>query len=283
MRKTYIHWLTVAGVLWLGSACTDEKNSPVEEEELVGIESLQLTLSEQEGNLPTRAISDYAVNSSDDPTASLTGRETWTLHVEIYKGNAVYQYGVSDFTVGSSITTWEPETPVYFPNYSTQRATLSLYPVSATEPIGPNQSAADGSALLQQDILVQNGSPTVNIVPAHIPHAQLRHAHSMLDFRLENVNDEDIFSVTVLINGIEYIPYQVADGNYPEYMLIIPVGTANPVVRVYTQGGELITSRPLLNKLPIQLLTPVTVLHFPDWNFSCRKSPLPSGLQGRVF
>ncbi|MCD8042704.1 MAG: hypothetical protein LUH10_06530 [Tannerellaceae bacterium] len=233
--KTYIHWITVYCLLIFSSACTDGEKSPEEQEEIT-IERFSLFLNELEGNLPTRAVTDYAVNTTDDPTAQLEGREAWTLHVEIYKGDNVYDpYGIADFEVGGTITEWEPTGTIHFPNYSTQKATLRLYPLTANELVDPVQDTA--AALFEQDILEQNGSPTINLVPAHIPHAQLRHAHSMLDFRLRNVNDQDISDVKVDIGGIEYTPYQVATGNYPEYMLIVPVGTVSPVIRVYTSEG----------------------------------------------
>ncbi|MCD7935820.1 MAG: hypothetical protein LUG98_03080 [Tannerellaceae bacterium] len=240
--KKYSQLIIATGILVGCFACNDTAGDPAEPgEERVPVEGVSLELDGLESSRATRAVSDYAVNKAAyDPTYTLAGRETWELEVTIYSGDTVYVDGEAVFEKVTDTyqneNRWEPTRAIYFPNYTTQRVALNLHPVGWTA-ITTDQSSTDGSGLLEQDVLEQNGNSTIAVAPAHIPSVVLRHAHSMLDFRLTNVDEDEIGEVTVLIGNEVYIPYQVQNVSNPEYMLIVPVGTSTPVISINTVGG----------------------------------------------
>lgn len=232
--EKYIYLIASMAILAFFSACSDDNNASEEQEEAVTIDGFELSLDGVEAAGVTRAIGDYVVNTGDDPSATLSGRETWLLDVSVYKSGADFPEGNGTFVNPGSGVIWTSQTSIYFPNYLTQRVSLLLYPA------GWNTIAVDQSNVndfFEQDILEQNGNNTINLRPAHIPTAEMRHAHSMLDFRITDVDESEISSVTVTIGGIEYEPYQVLSGDELEYLLIIPVGTTNIVVNLFTVGG----------------------------------------------
>ncbi len=233
--RNYFCILISTCILIFGS-CIEENEFRKPDNNLLAINGMTVDIDGMVSDASLRATGEYAVNNTaEDPTYTMTGREAWELDVQIYGGDTLYVDGSATF-VWNSGNTWTPTSDIYFPNYTRQRVSAQLHPAAWTE-IAFDQSAADGSGLFGQDVLEQDGNNYITVLPAHIPNIPLRHAHSMLDFRLENVNEADIDSVTVIIGTDIYYPYQVRTGDYPEYMVIIPVGTSEPVVRVRTTEG----------------------------------------------
>jgi len=151
-------------------------------------------------------------------------------------GNAICTYSiVPPETTGS----WKPiaGTTLYFPSYMAPIGHASLYPpgwVPGTSVIFIDQS--DATKLLNQDILVEISSPYFFTI-SHHPTINLRHGNSMLNFMLSGVNPDEIASVDVFAGGKTYQPYAIPGRPSPEYMVILPVGTTAPVVRITTAGG----------------------------------------------
>lgn len=235
--KRIIFNLYICASLFVGFSCNSE--IPTEESD-IQLEGIIAELGERStDNTVTRAVGDFAVNTAADPTREstrITGGYNWTLSVNILdKNNANYPPGNAICTYNGS--TWIPQSPLFFSSYKSPHVIANLYPpgwVLGTSTIAPDQS--DATKLLNQDVLVQNGSPYI-IRPTHTPTIVLRHGHSMLNFILSDVNSAQITSVDVVAGGITYQPYPVAGRPSPEYMVILPVGTANPVVRVTTAAG----------------------------------------------
>ncbi|MCC8173763.1 MAG: hypothetical protein LIO65_05085 [Odoribacter sp.] len=178
------------------------------------------------------------MNTIDDPTNTMERRENWLLSFTLFNDdNSVYPYGHGTFKWDATDSYWKPDSSLYFPNYLRKRISARLYPDDWTE-IALDQSATDASAILGQDILIQNGNQTYPInALSHIMEIEMQHAHSMLDFRFVGIEETDLHSVIVEVGGSEYIPYQVKNGENPEYMVIIPVNSSEPIIRINTQGG----------------------------------------------
>ncbi len=224
--------MVCAALLLMGAACTNDNPTVEISSEAVRVESMLVDLMGIDDATGTRAVSDYAVNGSEDPTATLTGRELWSLSVDIYEGSSVYSYGQGTFIYNAATGVWEPDSPIYFPNYTRQQVTATLEPPSWSG-IDPDQESA--ARLLAQDVLMQNGDTVLN--PAHILTIEMKHAFSMLDFRITDVIESDITAVTVEAGSVTYTPYQVRSGTNLEYMVIVPVGTVAPVISITTAGG----------------------------------------------
>ncbi|MCD8184922.1 MAG: hypothetical protein LUD68_00220, partial [Rikenellaceae bacterium] len=237
MKRKYGYIFPALALLGL-CACSEE-TSIRENSEPVELETVELYMAgrDTETRAATRAVSDFAVNSANDPTSDITrlsGEENWTLTVRFY------DYANTLYTPASGTWSWSADrwvnasgATLYFPSYFRPRVEASLYPVSENETIETDQSTA--ANLLNQDILVEV-QDNYYITPAHIPTIELRHKHSMVDFILDGANPDDIAALTVTAGGLTYQPYQVA-AIPNEYLVILPEGTSDPVVNLVTNEG----------------------------------------------
>lgn len=235
---------------YLAMSCSGD-NSIAVDDQPVSTQGFGLELAERakEEKDKTRAISDFVVNRTGDPTLDatrLTGANNWRLYVQMFDhNNQPYVPGTD--TCIYQVDRWMPQTApmLYFPNYLSTRVEAELFPpswVTNAQQIQRDQSP-DG-VLLEQDILVQNGL-IYHIAPAHISTIQLRHKHSMLDFIIADIDYDEIASVSVFVteegNQVEYIPYKVQRGagnDEPhEFLVIVPTGVSNPIITIRTQRG----------------------------------------------
>ena len=231
--KKYLIIIALNIGLFVG--CSKDNTTEIDERfALKGIAATLGAIEESNGS-QTKAISDFVVNTAKDPTSIMTNRYTWNFDIQIYKGNTPYQYGEASLRWNGSM--WVPITgdSLYFPNYTRQGVAATLYPASWNGTVQVMQNTA--ALLLAQDILRQNGNATVTVNPAHIPTISMRHGNSMIDFILNNVDTTQITSVNVYVGSIKYTPYKVPGLNRAEYMVILPVGSRNPEVRLVTNGG----------------------------------------------
>ncbi|MCC8094911.1 MAG: hypothetical protein LIP05_05890 [Tannerellaceae bacterium] len=231
--KIYIRSILYACTIGLVTGCSDSTRTGDTADEQVLLEGIALTLQEPVTTTPSsRATSDYVVNTGNDPTSTLTGRETWELDVIIYNADGSFGSQSGTFTWDSGNSYWIPITDIFFPNYTRQEVQVNLHPAGWTT-IDPDQS----TDILDQDVLIENGDTSITVYPAHIPEIEVKHAHSMLDFRLADIDGTELSSVSVEIDNITYEPYEVSGTTLPEYLLIISVGSSSPVIRVSTTGG----------------------------------------------
>ncbi len=222
----------------LGS-CNDQ-TEVLEEDERMKVEALILDLENSIEELATRAVTDYVVNSDLDISRDMDNRYDWEMEVQIYKSGAPYGpgYGLFEWNIGDA--NWQPAmgTTVYFPNYTRQQLSLSLAPSGYT---GPDKDQSTANKFILQDKLIQNGDPTVTVNPAHIPHVSVKHANSLIDFRITNVDINQVTEVWVTVGSDRYEPLEVRSTSTSlEYMLILPAGNYDPdapVVHVNTVGG----------------------------------------------
>lgn len=267
--KAYTYILLLSALpLLLGSCSKDTPENP--DEEKIAVTEIETSLGSRDGssameNQTKATLSDYAVNTSFDPTfststnGSLTARggNGWKLDVQILKSGVTYTPGHGIFSLNG--TNWvvdasSPNNPPFFPNYSRQNVNATLYPTGWTPgaAIATNQAATDGSGLLAQDILVQNPGA---VLPAHKPKITLRHANSMVDVMLTNVTRAQIQGVVVIANSITYTPYEITTRpGYIEFLAIIPTGVTNPQIQVTTQQGAVYTETLTLTR-PTQINT----------------------------
>lgn len=123
---------------------------------------------------------------------------------------------------------------------------MTLYPASWTPgsssiAIGQSSSAD----VLAQDVLTRKEDTPVN--PAHIlgenEAIQLKHAHSMIDFILKDLDFTDITKIDVLVGSTTYAAYPAIDtSDKKEYLLILPPGTKdNPVIKITTTDSRTYT------------------------------------------
>lgn len=218
------------------ASCSDENST---EEDNIKLEGIVVELGERStDNSKTRSVNDFAVNTSADPTRDvtrLTGGYSWKLRVNILdRNNADYPPGNSTCTFAGGF--WMPDSALFFPSYKSPRVLATLYPPGWTDSTQIALDQSTNSNLLNQDILVQNGSP-YTVRPSHTPNLVLRHGYTMLNFILSDVNSSQITSVDVVAGEQTYQPYLVPGRPAPEYMVILPTGTVNPVVRITTQAG----------------------------------------------
>ncbi len=194
----------------------------------------------------------YVVNTASDPTSKNSslggtidsrGALGWKLDLTLYNGNVSTAYDKGSFTGGEYVTVdkyWRPLTDKYYPNYKKPWAELYLYPNTVNAAIDTDQSTA--AKLLNQDILYKSKGQISTI--AHITSILLDHKRTMLDFIIKDIVFSDIASVTVLVGGDVYTPYQAKSTETStgsgigslEYLLILPEGTTtNPVVKIVTK------------------------------------------------
>ncbi len=238
--KTYkkIFALFMSAAIFISCSENDSLNEealPSPDLLLKGVE-VKMASRETPNEPGTKAINDFVVNKAADPTSVITTRTDWELDVQIYKGSQIYQYGSATLIWNSTNSRWQdPTDSLYFPNYTRQAVSATLHPEGWNNIISLEQRT--DSALLVQDVLIQNGTSTIEIRPAHIPTIQMRHAHSMLDFILDDVNLNEITEINVHIGNDVYQPYPVTGTTNPEYLVIIPVGVQNPVIHLTTVQG----------------------------------------------
>lgn len=223
----------------LGAACSSNDH-PNEQEPAHGLQVEKMNISvqgmEADDEVETRAVGDFRVNRAGDPTNTLTTRTGWTLHVHIFDDVTPYDDGEGYFTWTGTDMIWETTDDVYFPNYLKQGVEAELYPgADWNVPVETDQSTADN--LLEQDILEQDADDAFVVNPAHIPELHLRHARSMLDFILVDIDESQLASVTVIDGATVYQPYRVDASDFVEYMVILPLNVTNPKVRVVTNEG----------------------------------------------
>lgn len=222
----------------LAVSCSDN-NSVADDEvgpELKGLNA-EMARMETGAEISQSAISDFVVNKDNlDPTKSMTGRTGWKLDVQIYKGSTPYAYGTATCTWNGTTQTWDPPTnTVYFPNYTRQLVSAKLYPTGWTGTVKLDQSLE--ADLIAQDILTQNGTTTVTVLPAHIPTIPMRHGNSMIDFILTNVDETHIADLKVYVGNTGYTPHKITTTGKLEYLVILPVGAQLPQIRLTTTGG----------------------------------------------
>lgn len=267
--KAYNYILLLSALpLLLGSCSKDTPENP--DGEKIAVTEIETTLGSRDGsstagNKTKATLSDYAVNTDYDPTfhtsvnGSLTARggNGWKLDVQILKSGVTYTPGHGIFSLSGGnwiVDASSPNNPPFFPNYTRQNVNATLYPTGWTSgtAIATNQGATDGSALLAQDILVQNPGA---VFPAHKPKVTLRHANSMVDVMLTNVTRNQIQNVVVIANNVTYTPYEITTrAGYIEFLAIIPTGVTNPQIQVTTQDGAVYTETLALTR-PTQINT----------------------------
>ncbi|MCD8262118.1 MAG: hypothetical protein LUD15_12115 [Bacteroides sp.] len=209
------------------AACTNEQAVDRSQESLY-IQGIKILLGETDSDVVSRALSDYSVNQSNDPTGTLTGRETWNLDVTIYDGTNAYRS--QTFTWDSTEEYWVGDT-LFFPNYTRQLVEAKLSAPGWSEIRTDQRILSD---FLEQDVLIQNGEVYITVYPGHDPEIPMKHAHTILDFRINGIDPAQLDSVIILIGDTAYLPYQVVSGTVPEYIVIIPPGTTSPTVRLVT-------------------------------------------------
>lgn len=231
--KRYISSIICACTLCLAAGCSDSTGSATGPEEQVLLEGVDISLQESDETVAaTKATSDYAVNENIDPTKTMVGRESWELDVTINNSNGSFGPQSATFTWDAVNNYWTPGTDIFFPNYTRQEVELTLHPVPWSA-IAFDQR----TDILGQDVLIQDGTTSITVYPAHIPEIEVKHAHSMLDFRFLGIEDSDINTISVEVGGDTYYPYKVPGTTSPEYLLIIPVGSSSPIIRMGTPGG----------------------------------------------
>lgn len=237
-NRRYTYLLLAAAMLLV--SCAKDNDTPTVDE-MVQLKGMEATMGEMttSGEIETRNVDDFAVNTANDPTHSMAFRTGWHFDLKIYKGSNVFTtYGEGSLTWNSANNRWEPSGNIYFPNYTKQKITVDIYPNTLTTPVAQNQVLV--ADLQAQDILEQNGNNYV-VNPAHIiPNVQLHHKRSMLDIILREVNSAQIATIEVVAGGISYQPHKIPTGatfTKTEYLLILPTNVTDPVVNVTTVEG----------------------------------------------
>lgn len=231
-------------------SCSDDETNDSDNEQIAldGVKA-SLGLMNEESSSTTKAIADFVVNKAADPTSILTSRYGWNFDIQIYKGNVPYLYGGASLEWNDSI--WIPKAgqSLYFPNYTRQGVAAKLYPSTWVDTVAVIQNTA--ALLLGQDVLKQNGSTVITVNPAHIPTIPMRHGNSMLDFILTGVDTTQIASINVYAGNKLYTPYKVPGLNRAEYLVILPVGSQNPEIRLTTVGGARYIQKLSINSMQI--------------------------------
>lgn len=265
----YIATLVLISLFTFHFCGCSEKDEPMagDIEKGIVIESITPALQGLDSNAgTTRAASTgFSVNTDSDPTfAGLETRSGWKMDFTIYDNKDDSKYEAGSFTGATySGGTWTWTGTKYFPNYKKPQAEVLIYPDgwSDAPTVKNDQSKNDKTDLLAQDILFKEKGA---IDVAHDVKIEVKHKHSMLDFKIKDVVIGDIQEVKVWIGSTEYTPYKVTTTNTGaidvEYMLILPEttkGTANnPVVQITTISGT--NTVPITYRQTIQILNTAT-------------------------
>ena len=239
--KQYRYLFVLFVAISFFTACSNNDTDIENDKDEIKIEGITASMTRKavKESAQAFAISDFAVNTAEDPTfADIPVRTNWNLSLNVYKNNIIHNSALCPWVDG---TTWTPSTPLYFPNYTRQNVTAKLYPQGWTNTVAKDQSASDGSALLSQDILIQNGEPMLLITAlGHILPIDMKHGHCMIDFILDNVDETMINStegIKVHVGSDVYTPFRVDRSDKIEYMVILPLGITNPKVTLTTVAG----------------------------------------------
>ncbi len=237
--KQYNYFTLLLLLALLITGCSNEEAiNPVSSKQIT---ALQTEMGEMDinGDVSTRAIPGFAVNTAEDPTFIFNNRTTgWTLNVRVFdqqQGNSLYNESLCTWN-GSA---WVPDNILYFPNYLRQQVEATLYPTGWTNATPILFDQPDAATLTQQDILMQQGSPRATVLPAHIPSIPMEHMYSMLDFVIHDVDPSQIVeeSIKVHVGNDIYTPYRTANTTKMEYLVILPLGVINPKVTLSTVKG----------------------------------------------
>lgn len=238
--KRYNYFILLLTAVGMMTACSEEQAiNPVSERKEITALSAEMGDMEVGGSLDTRAIPGFAVNTSEDPTTNITNRTTgWTLFVSVFDaqaGNSLYNQSSCTWNG----TTWVPDNILYFPNYLRQQVEATLYPNGWTTGTTIEFDQQNADVLLQQDILMQQGSPRTTVRPAHIPAIPMEHMYSMLDFVIHDADPGqiDLQSIRVHVGNDIYIPYRTTNSSVLEYLVILPLGVIDPKVTLSTVDG----------------------------------------------
>lgn len=237
--KRYTYLLAAAAIL--ASACSrtvtdNDDYAPVPIHGIIA--SMGERVSDEA--VGSRAVAaGYAVNTAADTThANVMLRTTWSLDLQIFKSGAEFDLGRGTFTWDQAASMWTYKGDFrYFPNYLKQNVKARLYPQNWIEVAAVQDTKAK---LIEQDILVQNGQPYLQVAPAHIPTIALRHGNAMLDFVISGVTADQIGQLVVTAGGVRYTPLLLdaaSVGGRTEYQLILPVGVKDPEIRLTTPAG----------------------------------------------
>ena len=248
--KQYIHIIKMIPAALLLCACSETDNLPTNEEESgPQVEEFTASLTSIDTNAEARAtVSPYIVNtpkgegsSPYDPTkTSMETRSNWAADVKIYKGENIYStHGEATYKYGSSKWEIQSDATLRFPNYLKQKITATFYPENWTSSTTFVTDQSTIEKLLPQDILVEQ-DPDGTYNPAKSITINMRHANSMLDFIINDIEATNIESVKVKMGegGTEYTPYK-AKTSPVEYLLIIPTtkdgdNPQNPIIEIKT-------------------------------------------------
>lgn len=237
--KQYINQLYVLAFLLVLAGCSnDSVTTDIEEAELIQIEELNLKFGElslEEVSADQRYVEGYAVNTPTDPTSEFFDRFDWILEFKFVKSDdSVYEDGEANFTNKSGM--WVPDIPIYFPSYKYVMGRALFRPKDWNGEISKDQSTKE--LIKTQDVQKEPGSGQLYNKPAHILYVGLWHKHSMLDFIIDNADEDHIDKVEVHIGDDIYQPYKVAHSDDKiEYLLIFPTESNNPKIKLYTKDG----------------------------------------------
>ena len=236
--KKYRNILVLFSAAALINGCSKENTH--EPDEMVRVEGVEISIGEMSasGEDISRSVDDFAVNTANDPTHTMTTRTGWNFDLQIYKGTSAFTpYGTASMQWSNNQWVSTVNTVPFFPNYTRQRITVDIYPGAKNATVATDQT--DAAKLLTQDLLTLN-DPNYRINPAHIlANVPVHHKNSMIDFILHEVNESQIASLTVVVGNQTYQPYKITAPGFTksEYLLILPVGISNPEIHLTTKEG----------------------------------------------
>lgn len=259
----YIATLVLISLFAFTFGGCSEKDEPIagNTEKGIVIESITPALQGMDSSAGTTrtASTDFSVNTVSDPTFDeLEARSSWKMDFTVYDNKDGSIYDAGSFT-GATYdgSKWAWTDTKYFPNYTKPQAEVLIYPDgwSGTSTIQNDQG--NGTDLLAQDILFKEKGV---IDVAHDVKIEVKHKHSMLDFKIKDVVINDIQYVKVYIGSTAYTPYKVLTTSTgvtdTEYMLILPETTQgsanNPVVQITTIAGT--NTVPIIYRQTIKIL-----------------------------
>lgn len=258
----YIATLTFIFIFAFNFCGCSEKDEPIAEDTERGIviESITPALQGLDSSAgTTRATpTGFSVNTASDPTfAGLESRSGWKMDFTIYDATGT-RYEAGSFTGATyNGSKWAWTDTKYFPNYTKPQAEVLIYPDGWSDTSTIQNNQGNGTDLLAQDILFKEKGV---IDVAHDVKIEVKHKHSMLDFKIKDVVISDIQDVKVYIGSTAYTPYKVLTTSTgvtdTEYMLILPETTQgsanNPVVQITTTAGT--NTVPIIYRQTIKIL-----------------------------